>query len=704
MGTGYLLTAADRELLIQEITARIHSRQNNGGSPEQPPYWNQSPEVYVAKIPTGGIPARTGTTPGQADCEIFKIDTTGTPTLTAVELPSTDPFERSVYNVYDAEIPASQGYALINRDKYGKWVASRVGGAADTVKRFKLTANLSTGGGPVAAVIREFNGTTYVDGSAIRIYDHYSIAGGGRGMWQAVTNMEGFCFKRETESSVGDPEYDIIWMEQYARYIEGTLDENMNYVSAGITLGTVSRSWDGVAPPTPVQVYDTDGKFPRALAGAKFTAVRDEQTDTAAPTTPRYRLIECQQMSKHAYAILSEPMTTTGDFDISDFLITDFSPFNQTPAVAPTTANNLHGLQGETNDQVTLEWDEPLGKWVIQQVDYHAPSGGSDNYYLKGIGVITNALSAMDLSASAGDPTPNSGTATTGTKPMPSSVNNAVFMPEVDGSSNLVWSRNLTNNKTFYNPTPFTYAVGDRVWVEEFPVQTGSGTARDVDHSAGKRWLVRKAFRNRPIAVLVATAWNSDGKLSWGISSQYGGLVSLADSNKNVVLDCPVFQYPFLVEIQGNLFAELDTTSTYTDFASTLGGTWTYSNNTFRFINAFRANFGTDPFNTGSPSSNVTGAASAGTPHTHDLSNHTHPIAASSMDLSIRPWNRDLTFTSNPSVFVPVDITCRALATKTNVLNLTVDSAATGTVIDNRWVAVSGAGSLSMVITPLFDA
>lgn len=90
-----------------------------------------APDVYIAKTPTGGIPALTlpvGTstgmfaTPGKADCDIYTIRETtlgGTPQL--VPIPN---IERTVYNISLVDVEENE-YILIKRIKGGKWVIDR---------------------------------------------------------------------------------------------------------------------------------------------------------------------------------------------------------------------------------------------------------------------------------------------------------------------------------------------------------------------------------------------------------------------------------------------------------------------------------------------------------------------------------------------------------------------------------------------------
>ena len=80
---------------------------------------HQAPEVYIAKVPTAGIPARSGTTLGSAECEIYRV------VSGAVE--SVPSFTMVVFNLSASAI--SDGYVGVKRDKYGTWLADTGGSA-----------------------------------------------------------------------------------------------------------------------------------------------------------------------------------------------------------------------------------------------------------------------------------------------------------------------------------------------------------------------------------------------------------------------------------------------------------------------------------------------------------------------------------------------------------------------------------------------
>lgn len=190
-------------------------------------------------------------------------------------------------------------------------------GDAQAVRRFRLTTNLSNGG-EAAAVLRIWNGDAYVDGAAITVVDWYGVSQGGRGMFQGVTGMEGFCYRRELGAK-----YDIIWMEQYAFGIEFTL---LSRFVDGEATALVEYSWhQGIAPGQVVVVHDDTGRFTNAVPGNKGTAWRSEYMDAGNPANPWYKVVHCQVVWAIGFTLLSDmfagaavaTVTSSTDGDIS---------------------------------------------------------------------------------------------------------------------------------------------------------------------------------------------------------------------------------------------------------------------------------------------------------------------------------------------------------------------------------------------------
>lgn len=128
---------------------------------------NNAPELYIAKIPDGGIPARTESmgniTPGSAECDIYKIDLLDDDHLVVVE-----EFTKEVWNI--TELTIVDEYVLVSRDKWGYWhVLNSSGsllGKADDHIAAAGEPGTGTGGDPTASgtvSVWEWNGTNLVD-------------------------------------------------------------------------------------------------------------------------------------------------------------------------------------------------------------------------------------------------------------------------------------------------------------------------------------------------------------------------------------------------------------------------------------------------------------------------------------------------------------------------------------------------------------
>jgi hypothetical protein len=240
-------------------------------------------------------------------------------------------------------------------------------GGADRLVRFQLTADLSTGGS-AAAVIRVWDGAAYANGAAITVFDWWSISGGGRGMLQGVTGMEGYALLSETDSAQAD----VIWMEQFAFALEFTLTENMGATTANQAAATVTASWEqGVDPGSTITVHDDQGRFPDAINGCKGLAIRSEYAAPTSPATPYYKIVSCQRSIREAKATLSAPMC--GDTPA----ITGWTPIPLGEhAVDPGagTLNNTAEHRAKSGDTIWFQRSNnaPPFTWEAQHVTLHA--------------------------------------------------------------------------------------------------------------------------------------------------------------------------------------------------------------------------------------------------------------------------------------------------------------------------------------------
>lgn len=287
--------------------------------------------------------------------------------------------DRTVYEVLlpdDAEaIPAETRIAFV-------WYFDRfvmLGGAGGTgLTRFRLSGSLSTGGQTNAKILT-YNGVDYdVSAETITVIDWWGATGGmpglTRGMWQGVSGMEGWCRKRERPADEETPpeqdEYEIVWMEQYARVIEFTLTEGF---TAGESPGaSVTASWgQGVAPGTTVIIHDPQGRWTDAIEGCKGTAIRDEYADAANPGTPHYRVVSCQRAAKRARATLNASMCGSG------VSFTGWTVYQQGEFVADAGSGlvfNPAGHRGMVGDSIWLERvnNTTPFQWHVVDVEKHA--------------------------------------------------------------------------------------------------------------------------------------------------------------------------------------------------------------------------------------------------------------------------------------------------------------------------------------------
>lgn len=230
------------------------------------------------------------------------------------------------------------------------------------LRRFQLTEDLNTGAS-AAAVLREWDGTQYVDGDEITVWDWWSLPG-GRGMWQGVAPMEGWAMKVENEES----DYDIVWMEQGAYTLEFTLTSDF---TAGVATATVTASWEqGVHPGDTITVHDDLGEFTDAITDCKGVAMRSEYADPTTPDTPYYKVIACQRVALTLQATLTANMC--GDAPaVAAITAETQGPFCVSPG-ANRTLNNSYGHRGMSGDAIRLLRTfktKAGGNWVYEVFD-----------------------------------------------------------------------------------------------------------------------------------------------------------------------------------------------------------------------------------------------------------------------------------------------------------------------------------------------
>jgi hypothetical protein len=123
MANGYLLSEDDLVVLRRLVEANrkgLSSTQSR--SPERSKSTSSITETHIVKPTTaGGIPSRSGTTPGRANCNVYSISSSGV----LEQIPDSI---IEVYNLSDNSI--AQKYLLATRNNFGHWVPVLPGGAA----------------------------------------------------------------------------------------------------------------------------------------------------------------------------------------------------------------------------------------------------------------------------------------------------------------------------------------------------------------------------------------------------------------------------------------------------------------------------------------------------------------------------------------------------------------------------------------------
>lgn len=133
---------SDSEMaILQKIVEDYKRRENRSTETDRLEFSPQASDVYAAKTPVTGIPAREGLVPGYAECDIYKMveDTPQLPpvTLEAVTYPDSTPYTKYVYNLSTS--PVTDDYIPIEKSKFGFWMpVAGGGGVACDFIRFRI--------------------------------------------------------------------------------------------------------------------------------------------------------------------------------------------------------------------------------------------------------------------------------------------------------------------------------------------------------------------------------------------------------------------------------------------------------------------------------------------------------------------------------------------------------------------------------------
>lgn len=160
---------------------------------------HQSPEVYIALVPEGGIPALTGSgaegdTPGSVECDIYTI---ADGTLSVV-----DGLSKDVYNLSTTDVEA--GWVLVARNKMGHWIAVSAASTSVKIGVCNDSAAQFTFG---SVSIYDLSGTSFTDVSDLidtgEDEDAFFLLGSAlTGSWVIIIGWNGFWIALNIECGI----------------------------------------------------------------------------------------------------------------------------------------------------------------------------------------------------------------------------------------------------------------------------------------------------------------------------------------------------------------------------------------------------------------------------------------------------------------------------------------------------------------------
>jgi hypothetical protein len=235
-----------------------------------------------------------------------------------------------------------------------KWAVMRLADVPQAIVHFQLQVDLVLGGSALASILIWDGGDWVPSDATILVRDWYKAPG----MWQAYGGYKGLALKNACLDR-----YEIVWMETPARSIEFVLGGKM---TGGQAPASVTNYYlQGKSPGSSVTVYDAQGNYPRALAGAKGKARWNDRLR-------RYEIVECNQMAIALACTLGSDMCAgTSAGSISGHTVLTFPPYGQTPDPLPGAARNYYHLAGRSGDWCLVLWDEDIQDWAIAQVAHH---------------------------------------------------------------------------------------------------------------------------------------------------------------------------------------------------------------------------------------------------------------------------------------------------------------------------------------------
>lgn len=145
--TRFKLPTTEEAARLKEMSEQL-AKLPRRPEPGRRPDIEQLHDVYVARLPEDGIPAREGLFPGCAECEIYQLEdlvgsgTTGNCDAAPVELTAVtvadEAYAEVVYNLSSSAV--TDEFSIVLRDKYGSFfVFAGGGGTGVQAIRFRLT-------------------------------------------------------------------------------------------------------------------------------------------------------------------------------------------------------------------------------------------------------------------------------------------------------------------------------------------------------------------------------------------------------------------------------------------------------------------------------------------------------------------------------------------------------------------------------------
>jgi hypothetical protein len=278
-------------------------------------------------------------------------------------------------------------YVVYHR-QMGQWLVVASTGDGQLI-RFKMRSKLPLGGKGRAIEIG--TGPSYTEkGDVFPIKDPWTDPG----MWREDVRDElrpqkgymGWCVLPPDAEilnvSPNDPLYDlngqpvreIVWMEQIARSITFTLKDPIQsgsaeaYVNNYYLQGKNPLDTDlNISQGDPrLVVYDPQGLFPRALAGAKGKARYNDRQH-------RYEIVTCNQMAILLTANLPQDVcegTSSFSLPSNQINVATFPPYGQKPGGVSITVHNPLDLEGKQGDFCVIMWEEAQQRWILLQVQH----------------------------------------------------------------------------------------------------------------------------------------------------------------------------------------------------------------------------------------------------------------------------------------------------------------------------------------------